>query len=215
MKSKTRRGLSLAVMFALLALLLAFVGYSLFKMLEGGGKRRAVQQITLMRPPPPPPPPKLDRPPEPEVKEEIKTPEPEPDPQQADAAPPPGPDLGVDAEGGAGGDAFGLVGKKGGADLIGAGSGGSVHRWYADRLRDAIQDALARDKKLREKDYRVAVKVWLDANGGVRRVELEDSTGKDDLDRQLAASIRELPAVRDAMPEGMPMPVRLRVTSRS
>jgi protein TonB len=215
MKSKTRRGMSLAVMFALLLLLLMFAGYSVFKMLEGsGGKRRVEQKITLLRPPPPPPP-KLEKPPEPEVKEEIKPPEPEPDPQQADAAPPPGPDLGVDAEGGAGGDAFGLVGKKGGADLIGGDAGGSAHRWYADRLRDAIQEGLARDKKLREADYRVVVKVWLDEAGGVKRVELADSTGKSEIDRLLAAAIRDLPALREAMPEGMPMPVRLRVMSRS
>ncbi|HAZ42809.1 MAG TPA: TonB-dependent receptor, partial [Methylococcaceae bacterium] len=42
------------------------------------------------------------------------------EPEQAEE-PPPGENLGVDADGAAGGDSFGLVGKKGGSGFLGGG----------------------------------------------------------------------------------------------
>ena len=50
--------------------------------------------------------------------------------------------LGVDAEGSAGGDAFGLAARRGGADLIG-GTGSAPYAWYTNRMRDEIKDRLA------------------------------------------------------------------------
>src|SRR5215831_16348542 len=99
--------------------------------------KKLVQEIKVIRPPPPeqlPPPP----PPPPEEKVEVNDPPPEPDPV-ANNEPPPG-DLGLDAEGGAGSDGFGLVGRKGGRDLLG--SGGSAFAWYAGLLKNEILDQL-------------------------------------------------------------------------
>jgi hypothetical protein len=96
---------------------------------DGPVRKPTIQQITLIKPPPPPPKPPEEKPPEPEVKEEVKLDEPQPTPEQQAEAPPPGPDLGVDAEGTGSGDGFGLVGKKGGSELIGGG-GGNPWAWY-------------------------------------------------------------------------------------
>jgi hypothetical protein len=95
---------------------------------SGKARKAPVQQIAILRPPPPPPPPKQEEKPPELKKEEVKIPPPpqEQAPKDRDAKAP-GKDLGVDAEGGAGGDGFGLVGKKGGRDLIG-GDGGARTR---------------------------------------------------------------------------------------
>src|SRR5574343_1735725 len=80
---------------------------------------KKIQPITLLKPPPPPPPPpKVEKPPEPEIKEKIKEPDPEPEPEpesKPDEAPPR--DLGLDADGAAGADGFGLAARKGGNGL--------------------------------------------------------------------------------------------------
>lgn len=183
-------------------------------------KPMKLQQITLVRPLPPPPKPPEQKPPEPEVKEEVKLdePQPTPEPQQADA-PPPGPDLGVDAEGTGSGDGFGLVGKKGGADLIGGGPKGNPWGWYDALLNEAVnsafQSALAREKALKNKNYKVIVKVWIDSTGNVTRAALVDSTGDVRADEVLKEALRDMRALRDSPPADMPQPVKIRVTSRA
>ena len=184
-------------------------------------KPMKLQQITLMRPPPPPPPPPPEeKPPEPEVKEEVKLdePQPTPEPQQADA-PPPGPDLGVDAEGSGSGDGFGLVGKKGAADLIGGGAKGNPWAWYDalvnDAVNSAVQTALAREKALKDKNYKVIVKVWIGSDGQVTRAALVDSTGDARADEVLKEALKGMRALRDSPPADMPQPMKIRVTSRA
>ncbi|SOD40465.1 outer membrane transport energization protein TonB [Nitrosovibrio sp. Nv4] len=177
----------------------------------------SLQQITLIKPPPPPPPPE-QKPPEPIVKEEIKLSEPEPEPMDQADEPPPGPDLGIDAEGTGSGDGFGLVGKKGGADLIG-GSKGNPWAWYDaivnDAVNSAFQDALAREKALKDKTYKVVVKVWIDADGKVARTALVDQTGDARVDELLKGVLQTLRALREGPPEDMPQPLKIRVTSRA
>lgn len=180
-----------------------------------GKKKRVIQEISLLKPPPPPPPPKVEPPPKQEIQEKMDVPKPDQQPDKPADAPPPGPDLGVDAEGGAGGDSFGLVGKKGGGDLIGGGGGiGSRFAWYGALIKDRIQEAVTRDKKLREADYRVMVNVWVDASGTVTRAELLSSTGNAELDNALKLALRNLPPLREGAPGDMPQPVKLRITAR-
>jgi periplasmic protein TonB len=179
-------------------------------------KKQPLQQITLIKPPPPPPPP--PKPPEPVVKEEIKLSEPEPEPMDQADEPPPGPDLGIDAEGTGSGDGFGLVGKKGGSDLIG-GSRGNPWAWYDaivnDAVNSAFQDALAREKGLKDKTYKVIVKVWIDASGKVSRIALVDKTGDPKVDDLLKDVMENLRALREGPPADMPQPMKIRVTSRA
>ena len=183
-------------------------------------KPMKLQQITLVRPLPPPPKPPEQKPPEPEVKEEVKLdePQPTPEPQQADA-PPPGADLGVDAEGTGEGDGFGLVAKKGAADLIGGGPKGNPWAWYDalvnDAVNSAVQTALGREKTLKNKNYKVIVKVWVNASGQVTRVALMDSTGDAKVDEILKEALKDMRALRDSPPEDMPQPMKIRVISRA
>ena len=178
-------------------------------------KKPAIQQITLVRPPPPPPPPE-QKPPEPEIKEEVKIdqPQPTPDPpQQADAPPPDG-----IAEGPDGGMPTDIA--RGVPMLPGSGGFGSNRwAWYDALLNEGInaafQSALAREKALKGKNYKVIVKVWIDESGKVTRAALVDSTGDPRADEVLKEALRDMRALREGPPADMPQPVKIRVTSRA
>lgn len=179
-------------------------------------KKKIIQEIALMKPPPPPPPPKTPPPPPKEqVQEKMDIPKPDNAPTKSEA-PPPGPDLAVDAAGSGSGDGFGLVGKKGGSDLIGGGGGtGNKFAWYGALLKDRIQDVIARDKKLREAgEFQRSVNVWISATGAVTRIEMVGSSDKPELDDALKAALKAMPALREGAPGDMPQPIRLRVASR-
>ncbi len=176
---------------------------------------KKIQQITLVKPPPPPPPPpEVEKPPEQKVEqEEVDIPEPEPMEEIPDPgeAPPAGDLLGLDAEGGAGSDGFGLIGRKGGRGLL-AGAG-DPYVMYASRLQNAIEDALAQVDELRSFAYSVKADVWVDAAGQVTRVRLVTSTGRKEMDKKMIATIRGI--VFDAeMPQGLRQPIRYRLSSR-
>ncbi|BBA35023.1 periplasmic protein TonB [Methylocaldum marinum] len=182
--------------------------------------KKQVQQITVIQPPPPPPPPPEEKPPEPEIKEEkIEEPEPEPEPepeQQADE-PPPGEELGVDAEGAAGSDAFGLVGKKGGRGLLGGGGGNAII-WYGQQLqRSLVQEleTLLSEGDARKSAYSVILNVWINSEGRVSRAELANSTGKPALDNELREALSKLRiSLHKEPPENMPQPLKIRFTSK-
>ncbi|EIC28277.1 MULTISPECIES: energy transducer TonB family protein [Methylomicrobium] len=182
--------------------------------------KKQIQQITVIQPPPPPPPPPEQKPPEPEPEPE-KVPEPEPEeeppPEPDEAEQPPGEELGVDAEGGAGSDGFGLVGKKGGRGLLG-GSGGSAILWYGGqvkrRLEGEIQTLLA-GSPAGKAAYSVLLNVWVGADGRVSRAELASGSGKSDIDQSIRSALPKLRfALSKAPPENMPQPLKIKVTSR-
>ena len=219
MDIRTRKVLLRGVLLVLLCVFIGLIVWFVRSMMSDGKptRRQAVQQISLLKPPPPPPPPKPEeKPPEPEIKkEEVKIDEPkQPDeaPKPAENEPPAGKDLGVDADGAAGGDNFGLVGRKGGRDLLG-GVGGK-YAGFSNLLRQQIQASLARDKQLRALDYKVVVKLWLSREGRVERYELAGSTGNPDTDKAINQALANLPSMHESPPEDMPQPVKLRVTSR-
>jgi len=174
-------------------------------------KKPSVREVVLLRPPPPPPP--QEKPPPPEVKkEEVKIDQPKPEqPEAKQDQPPPGDKLGVDAEGTGAGDSFGLIGNKGGADLLGA---GSRFGRFTGRLQDEIQEALAQDKKLRGASYQITVHLWLTADGAVQRLELVGSTGNEETDQALKASLANI-RIHEAPPADMPQPIGLRINSRA
>lgn len=179
----------------------------------GPKTQRVVQEIALVRPPPPPP--EVEEPPPPpEMEEEIpELPEPqsEPDPVQSDDPPPS--DLGLDAEGVAGSDAFGLVGNRGGRGIIGSG-GGSRYRWYAGVLKQTLVTHLADYEQVRSASYVITVDVYINQRGRVVRVELTDSTGDPELDMALQQALSSLSDVGGPPPDGLPQPVKLRIESR-
>lgn len=172
--------------------------------------KKMVQQITVIRPPPPPPPEvKPPEPEEPEIKEEeiIEDSPDDPMPEPADEAPA-GEDLGVDADGGAGGDAFGLVGRKGGRGLLSGGGGG-----YAAMGQRAINDAILEDKKLRRFQYRAILKVWYGADGSVSRYEVDFASGDEDAKPRLELILSKLD-LGGPPPSDMKQPAKYRVNSK-
>jgi protein TonB len=187
----------------------------LVRLIEGFGekteqpKREVPQVVKIIRPPPPPvePPPP---PPEEKVEEPLTQDEPEP---VADEAPP-GEQLGLDAEGVAGGDAFGLAARRGGADIIGGG-GGAAFAWYTVMIKDGILDALASDERVRKGNYKLTVRVWLAPDGRVERIALADSTGNPQLDAAIEQALARVDRLREGPPLEMPQPVTLRIVSRS
>lgn len=196
--------------------------YSVFSKPVEKSKKRGVQEIALLKPPPPPPPPKTPPPPPPPKMEQQKIDVPRPDapPDKPADAPPPGPDLAVDAAGSGSGDGFGLVGKPGGTDLIGSGTGGGgggdKFAWYSALVKERIQDAVQRDKKLRAAgEYQRTVNVWIGPGGEVTKVELVGPGGSAELDEALRTALRSVGAVRESAPNDMPQPIRLRITTRS
>jgi len=172
--------------------------------------KKLVQEIKVIRPPPPedlPPPP----PPPPEEKVDVNDPPPEPDPV-ANNEPPPG-DLGLDADGTAGSDAFGLLSRKGARDLLG--SSGSAFAWYAGLLKGEILDELQRVKSARSGAYSVSVKVWVRADGSVERIRLAQSTGDRQRDQDIEEALAKIGRVSQGPPADMPQPVSLRIVSRA
>lgn len=192
--------------------------YKLMATGEEPRKKKVIQEISLVKPPPPPPPPKTPPPPpKDQIKEKMDIPKPDAAPTKSEA-PPPGPDLAVDAAGSGAGDGFGLVGKKGGADLIAGGGGGGTGNkfaWYGALVKERIQDAIARDKKLREAgEFQRNVNVWISSSGQITRVEMVGSSDKAEIDEALKAVMKTLSALREGAPADMPQPVRLRIASR-
>lgn len=203
------------------ALVLIGLGVAWLVKFMGGAeeprKKKVIQEISLMKPPPPPPPPKTPPPPPKEQpQEKIDVPKPDPTPAKAEA-PPPGPDLAVDAAGSGSGDSFGLVGKKGGSDLIGGGGGGTGNKfaWFGSLVKERLQDAIAKDRKLRDLgDFQRLVNVWVDASGAITRVELVGRADNAELDTALRHALVSLPPLRQGAPGDMPQPVRLRIAQR-
>jgi protein TonB len=174
-------------------------------------QKKVAQEIHIIRPPPeelPPPPP----PPPPEEKVDIPDPQPEPDPTPSDE-PPPAEQLGLDAEGGAGSDGFGLAARKGGRDLLA--SGGSAFTWYAGLLKNAILDGLQNEQRAHNGSYTVMVKVWVRPDGTIERIALAQSSGDKERDRAIEAALARISRISQGPPADMPQPVSLQIVSRA
>jgi TonB family protein len=186
---------------------------------KGPQMKRVVQQIAVIPPPPPPPPPEI-KPPEPEVEpEKIEQPEPEPEPEPAPepADEPPGEQLGVEGNGSAGADGFGLAARQGGRSLLG-GSAGSAVIWYGAQVRQQLDTALfplLEETEARHTAYSVELAVWIEPDGRLKRIELTRSSGKADVDQALQAALPRLHlSLSRPPPEQMPLPIRIRLHSR-
>lgn len=199
-----------------LGLMVTLIGTGAFALLRtflrGGSPhpQQVVQQIQLIRPPPPPnlPPPP---PPPPEEKLHIATPQkaPQPTPDH----PPPSQQLGLDAKGGAGGDAFGLAARPGGQDITG--EGGSAFSWYAGLLKDQILNQLGAQPEARANSYTVVVSVWVGGDGTVQRVQIAQSSGDPERDHSIESALTRLGRLSQPPPADMPEPITLRIVSHS
>jgi periplasmic protein TonB len=170
-----------------------------------------VQVVQLIRPPPPPPDLPPPPPPPPDEKVDVPDPQDKPDPTPSHE-PPPGEQLGLDAEGSAGGDEFGLAARKGGRDLLA--TGGSAYAWYAGLLKDQIQDLLSGDKRAHNGEYSVIVRVWVRNDGSVDRVRIAQSSGNRERDQAIESALSRITRLSQAPPADMPEPISLRIVSR-
>lgn len=172
--------------------------------------RPVAQVIQIVRPPPPPPDQPPPPPPPPEEKIQEVLPQNTPDPSPApDAAPE---QLGLDAEGSAGGDAFGLAARRGGADLVGTGS--ALFARNVGLIKQAVLDRLSDDDKVRRGSYTVEVRVWIAPDGTIEKVVLSKGTGRRELDAAIQQALSRPIRVGEAPPLEMPQPVNLRIVSR-
>jgi protein TonB len=200
--------------------LLAVVALLLMKFLEGpAAKPSGIRQVALIKQPPPPPPPK---PPEklpepPKVKEEVKIDqpkdEPKPDePKAADDKPASDKPLGVDAEGGAGSDGFGLAGNKGGRDFLTTGGGGGAY--YSGLLQRQFHEALSRNRKVLKEEFKVVVKIWLGDDGRVQKADIVSGSGNPKVDDLIQLTLLDMTPLKDIPPSSM-RPMQLRLSNRS
>jgi periplasmic protein TonB len=167
---------------------------------------RQIQIVQVIRPPPPPPdqppPPPPERAPEPLPRD---VPQPTPEPDQVPDQP-----LGIDADGSAGGDAFGLAARRGGSDLIG-GTGTAPFAWYTNRMRDVIKERLASAACTKSAKGSLSTRVVVAADGRVKQMTLTSSTGNARVDECVDKVLASITTLGDAPPPGMPELVNLRV----
>lgn len=208
-----RRWLKIALLVAVAVALLGLLGWGVGSLLaEKSGKPRKPPVVTLLpdKPPPPPPPPKEEKKPEP-PKEERKDFKMEP-PREA-LQPAQNEPLKMEGAAGDGDGPFGsgTVGREYSGGTVG---GTAMQGQYAGRLQRHLQEQLSRNRKLKESDYRITVRVWLRRDGTVDKAELTQSTGSNALDEVLREALLQVAAMREPPPENMPQPIRLRITAR-
>jgi outer membrane biosynthesis protein TonB len=188
---------------------------------DGKKRQRKPLPVTLLKPPPPP---KIkEKPPEPEIKKkeeviEQKVEEKQEDQKQDQDEPPPSDRLGLDADGTAGSDGFGLAANKGGRALIGGG-GGSLLAKYAfytsglqEEIRKRLREHLEANGGIPQGDLKTMVKITLDEQGKFAAFDITGSSGNHQMDEAVA---KVLGLSRTGPPpEGMPRTVKLQISSK-
>jgi TonB family protein len=201
---------------------------------KGGGKKVFIAKVDLVRPnlPDRPPPPPKEKPPEPEMQKQTIVTAPDMTPQQAspkgDDKPAPEGPLGVEGEGGAGSDSFGLVGRgKGGRDVITLGSGfgkgggdqeGLARRfgWYtrivSEELNRLVRKRLEEAGGLPKQAAEVDVRIELDEQGVVTAYRIIHSSGNQAMD-EAVKSLKHARISRP-LPKGIYCAMNYKITSR-
>lgn len=193
-------------------LILGFVWFVRTMMAAKTGKPvRQVQVVQVIRPPPPPPPDQPPPPPPEKVDQALPKEEAEPTPDNTPA--PADQPLGVDAEGSAGGDEFGLAARRGGSDLVG-GNGSAPFGSYTNRIADAIRERLASVACAKSAKGSLSIHVHMEADGRFKQVQLASSTGNQKLDHCIEGGLMSMPAIGDPVPPGMPEQVNIKIVSR-
>ncbi len=170
-------------------------------------RKKVIQQITIIAPPPPPPPPP------PEQEPEIQEPEEEAVIDEMDEAMPEegmdedvGNDLGLDADGSAGGDSFGLLARKGGRGIVGGG--------YGAMIVQEINSLLVDDDRLRHREYTVVLQLWISETGDIQRYKIDRKSAGNEVIKMIESALVRLGSVSSGPPLELPQPIRLRIRSR-
>jgi TonB family protein len=211
----------------IIILILVAGGFFVIKALisdDGSKRKRQIQMVTLLKPPPPPE--IEEEPPEPEIKEEeIVELEPEEVHEEisdgSEDASEAGDALGLDSDGVAGSDGFGLIAKKGGKALIGGdlGNSGLLKRfsWYTqivqDQIREYLQKELEKEGGIPEGDLQAIVRIVLDEKGNITKFNIVGSSGSNKMDNAIETTMK-LIAINEPPPNGMPKAIKIRVSSK-
>jgi TonB family protein len=235
-KKKKRRGdnVSTWVLFGCIGLVVSGIVLFVIKVVTtdiGPRRKNNITNIALLRPPPP----VKEKLPEPEipkvqpkqsVEQVIETPQNAPQDSPQDNTPA-GADLGVEGEGGAGSDGFGLVGKgKGGRSIIGGGTGvGSAGRlsllakygWYTKKIQDEIRVQVKKrldlDGGFPKGKYQTLVKITLDSKGTVIEYRIVGPSGNDRMDKAVRETVSAI-RMTEAPPAGMPSGMTIKISSQ-
>ena len=175
-----------------------------------GVKKDNMTMVQLHLPPAPPPPP--PPPPRPETMKEEKMIENE---KEEDAPPDPTPvvDTAIKGPGPApipiASGNRGFFGNRNSGQSIKA-------RWYAygGQVQTRIADALRNNPRTRNAKLGIDVRIWPDLNGRITRAQLVSSTGDTAVDTAIKNDVLTGLQLNEPPPQGMPMPIVLRVTAR-
>lgn len=189
-------------------------------------RKRRIQMVTVVKPPPPP---KIkEKPPEPEIKkkEEMIEPEPEETPPEpaddmAEDDTPPGEDLGLDADGTAGSDGFGLKARKGGRALIGGTlSDASMMRrygWYTRIIQEELRKRMNRHMEenggIPDGNLKTQVQITLDDLGKIVNFDISRSSGNPMMDHAVVNALK-LATISEPPPRGMPRIIKLKISAK-
>lgn len=232
---KTAKKKGSALTWGLMAVVVAMLGAGVYFVKavlsdDDVRKKKPIAIVTLMKPPPPPqvkekP---LEQPKEIEQKEEIVDPvqQNEPTPQANDQDNTPAGDrLGLDAEGGAGSDAFGLIGKKGGRSLI-AGEGGGMgklsllskyagytHLMQAE-IRKIVMKYLEEEGGIPKGKLQAVARVSVRSDGTIADCKIIGSSGNHTMDNTIRKALSQF-KVSEPPPYGMPRTMDIRLTYQS
>jgi hypothetical protein len=164
-------------------------------------------------PPPPPPPQEVKQ--EMISQEEVDPSETKPEEAPSNAAPAIG--LGTSIQGDGAGDSFGLRANKsaaGGAGQIAIRKKSSRWGWYANQVQRAISQALQSNDRTRTAEFRIEARIWADQAGRITRARLSGSTGLDGVDHAITNQVLVGLILQAPPPDGIPMPIVLRLTAR-
>ena len=173
--------------------------------------------VEIAPPPAPPPPPPKVEPPKEEPKEEMEeetAPVEEAPPEEAPADDAPA----VTSNGPDGNDSFGLSkGKPGGGNGSGRklGGGGSKYGYYAGQVQSTISAAIRRHSKTKSSTMTITARIWADETGRVTRATLSGTSGDPAVDAALRDEVLTGLQLQSPPPEGMKMPINLRLTARA
>lgn len=86
--------------------------------------------------------------------------------------------------------------------------------WYASQVQSAITQALQNNQNTRLASFRIEARIWSDQTGRITRANLTGSTGNRALDQTITNEVLAGLILQEPPPEGMPMPIVLRLTAR-
>ncbi len=177
---------------------------------SGGAKRDNVSMVQIQLPPAPPPPPPPPPPPETMKEEEMIKQE-----EDKEEEPDPTPAIDTAVKGPANGGLQIAQQKGRGFFDKRPDNGKTKWGWYAAQVQSSITDALRKNPRTRKANVRIDVRIWADpATGRVTRATLASSTGDTALDAAIRDQVLTGLQLQQPPPEGMPMPIVMRVTAR-